>query len=79
MIHAKPEITLLTGSQCSDCDLLKRWLTQMEIPFLEQRLLDTEGTYQPTPLTVLNGRTISGPVCEQKRAIFNALTITALG
>ena len=79
MIHADPEITLLTSSHCPDCNLLKRWLIAMEIPFSEQQLLDTAGTYQSGPLTVINHRIISGSVSEQKKAIFDALTIKVLG
>jgi hypothetical protein len=79
MIHANPEITLLTSSHCPDCNLLKRWLTEMRIPFSERPLFDTAGVHQSGPLTVLNDRIISGPVSEQKKAIFDALTITVLG
>jgi hypothetical protein len=51
----------------------------MSIPFDEQLLLDPTGTDQSHLLTVVNGHAISGPLWEQKRAIFEALTITVLG
>lgn len=79
MMHPNPEITLLTSPHCPDCNLLKRWLTEMEIPFAEQQFFDTTGTYQSGPLTIFNDRIISGPVSDQKSAIFDALTVSVLG
>jgi hypothetical protein len=79
MMHANPEITLLTSPHCPDCNLLKRWLTEMEIPFLEQQFFDTTGSYQSGPLTILKDRIISGSVSDQKSAIFDALTVSVLG
>jgi len=79
MVHANPEITLVTSPHCSDCEVLKGWLSGMGIPFAEQQLCDTARPHQLGPLTVVNERIISGSVSEQKRAIFDALTITVLG
>ena len=79
MTRMNSPVTLYSTPQCSDCNLLKRWLKQMDIPFDEQQLLDRKETHHSNPLTVVNGHTISGPLGEQKRAILEALTISVLG
>lgn len=79
MTSMNSEVTIYSHPQCSDCNLLKGWLKQMDIPFDEQLMLDPTGHHQSHLLTVVNGHTISGPLGEQKRAILEALTITVLG
>ncbi|MFC4173282.1 glutaredoxin family protein [Microvirga sp. GCM10011540] len=79
MTRMNSAVTLYTTPECSDCNLLKGWLKQMGIPFDEQRLSYPTGTRRSDPLTVVDGHAISGPLGEQKRAIFEALTMTVLG
>lgn len=79
MIDTTPLITLYTTPNCPTCTALKDWLSGMGLTFSEQRLFDTQGTSLPGPLAVIDGRIISGPIAEQKRAIVDVLTLAALG
>lgn len=81
---ASPQITLYTVPGCSDCEAIKRLLSQQGAAFVEKNVrndpealaeMQRRADVRIAPVTVIGAQALYGPFDEQRPLILTALAV----